>query len=518
MRRMKFKNFIAVLVALSSVYQAAADSAFFTCPNSKGARLELEVGYQAQTIFVPLSRKNADAPGNNILRCADATVAVDWTVGETSKVVEIAIPMGLRKGRKIPLELYNNTQLCDESEIYIVSQQKNDVHNPYWIGERAAETLEYGEWTMDYDVALEKVRTEGGFLMATFSGQLWCPNCTIIENSLFANSSFKKWAKGNKVVLVLFDQPRFGLTAPQLLSYENDPRITDDRKAVSGASYLSRKNISLEEAEAVKERAYTLSYETWLHAASSATATRLSNPTVLFIDNEGHVATRFDGLIKGKRYPIKENLALLDEALFIANGYKTDKPTLEASQYELTLYSTFSAEGILNEVLVNAIGTSHKLKKTSGKLPSGLTLKIDKEARAVYSSGVAKKVGTYEASYAFSERREAQTVTGPAIHFTAHVLDPMLFNAHLGKTIKAKVPLYDSQSNEIGLVSISISKSNKITAKVTGVTKRSLTFRGYWQDIIDGDVITTLVARTGEQLYLTLTKTGEVVAEFGDHE
>ena len=61
----------------------------------------------------------------------------------------------------------------------------NGAENPLWIGERTAETLAFGEWTMDFEAATNKAaRAEGeAYTLVAVSGALWCPDCANTERN-----------------------------------------------------------------------------------------------------------------------------------------------------------------------------------------------------------------------------------------------------------------------------------------------------------------------------------------------
>ena len=115
------------------------------------------------------------------------------------------------EGQQITLELHNSTNgtlgaVVATSHITAVKSE-NSQKNPVGIGEKKAEELEWGEWTMDLDVALQKVRdynsstgeaTSGGgssllnaasskdraYTLLMLAGSLWCPKKEKRQESL----------------------------------------------------------------------------------------------------------------------------------------------------------------------------------------------------------------------------------------------------------------------------------------------------------------------------------------------
>ena len=63
-----------------------------------------------------------------------------------------------------------------------------------------------GRWTQDYDAAVALARKDGLPLLLKFTGSDWCGWCKLMENNVFSQEEFAKWADG-RVVLVTLDFP-----------------------------------------------------------------------------------------------------------------------------------------------------------------------------------------------------------------------------------------------------------------------------------------------------------------------
>lgn len=309
----------AMFAVVSSQAGAAPDGARFMVSGSEHDRLELDAGYWWDSVRVPLVRSEAATVGTNILECAGGgSETVEWRFGETQKVVTVTIPLGGEAGDRIPLVLLAADGSTNAtSDIVVMEGASGTPLEPWWVGELAPSALPWGEWTFDYDAAQSKVAAEGGALLAMFTGPLWCPDCFRIGDSLLADPAFKKWGRDNKVVFVQFDQARLGRSAPRLLSYEPDPRKSG-AESVSGAGYLTRKNVDPDVAAAVIKRTTEFSTRKWLPEGS--TASRLGNPTLLFIGSDGNVSSRVSLLETKDGYPAAENIERLAEALKAAGG------------------------------------------------------------------------------------------------------------------------------------------------------------------------------------------------------
>ena len=163
------------------------------------------------------------------------------------------------------------------------------THNPHFVGE----SFDYGEWTMDIDVATNKVASESGqaFTLVFFSGALWCPWCLGWEQDVLDNAAFLEFARTNNIALVMIDNPKRDGTPPTLLrSAVYSGASNDERNGSSGAAYLEAHGILPEVAEAV------LSRNAALQAAwTTPDATRIGYPTMVLLRQDGSIAGRFSG-------------------------------------------------------------------------------------------------------------------------------------------------------------------------------------------------------------------------------
>lgn len=284
----------------------------FLVPGSVGSRLEYIPGV-TKTVAVPLIRTNGVAnAAANVLKVGSVSHDIAWAAGEKSKTVPVDVS---NVTGNLRLSLYDGESERASSLVYAVTEPENSVRNPSFVGE----DFTWGEWTMDYAAAKTKVAADpDARLLAVFSGVLWCPYCTGIENSLFASSKFKQWASENKVALVLFDQGRATSPAtaagnkwPRLVTYESDPSKAP-ADAVSGAAYVSRKGITAAQATAYMNNVSRYTAK-WL--APGSTAARLGNPTILLIDPDTEsVRGRLVACRDADRvYDPEENVARLAE-------------------------------------------------------------------------------------------------------------------------------------------------------------------------------------------------------------
>ena len=133
---------------------------------TEGNRLEAESGTTSVTIDLVRDAKAAGEAALNILTAtypagkggsAASDTQVRWAAGETAKKVNLPVnTAGLVNGNTITLLLKDeNGEGHSTNRIWYVEKEISES-NPLWIGERTAETLQWGEWTMDFDVAKAK--------------------------------------------------------------------------------------------------------------------------------------------------------------------------------------------------------------------------------------------------------------------------------------------------------------------------------------------------------------------------
>jgi len=219
--------------------------------------------------------------------------------------------------------------------------------NPFWIGEKTAATLQFGEWTMDIDVAMEKVMSFNGrsagdraYALVLVEGYLWCPDCVMADRWFFSYETngvipFKEWARSRNVALSVVDIPNYsmeGYRYGSLLTADTfmtaDSYVTgygtwaadESLRYQSGAEYLSVHGISSEAAAAVIERNRCLVQSDTLHGGfrrpESPNSYRVGVPTLILLRDDGTVAGRFDAFSWSGPSAYSENfLVRLDELL-----------------------------------------------------------------------------------------------------------------------------------------------------------------------------------------------------------
>ena len=212
------------------------------------------------TLFVPVKRESTEATSQTMLigdidssssQLARQTIA--WAANETSKTISIANfnTAFYVAGRTVTLTLLDDEgEAKSTATVKCVAAQANSAANPYWIGEKTADTLAWGEWTMDLDVAKAKVKAyntahanDKAYMVVLMGGSLWCPDCNKTDTYLLNQTAFKTWAQNKKVVFGVVDlppSPQDAASVPSLLDYRPGQSYFGTTPK-SGAGYLSRK-------------------------------------------------------------------------------------------------------------------------------------------------------------------------------------------------------------------------------------------------------------------------------------
>ena len=297
----------------------------FAVGDTESDRLEAEIGTTTQ-VELPLTRASAavSSTSTNSLvitypGAAPTTNVIYWAKGEAETNLTVNIPATLTApNAQIELLLLDAAgKAVATSHVTAVSAPANAPANPLWLGEKPADELAWGEWTMDIDVATNKVNAynagtgnstagSGAALMGAASdkdraytlvlleGALWCPDCKRTDDNLFLQQKFKTWAQENKVALVALDLPSAddtASTAPCLLTTDKALSYSMGVTA-SGASYLSRKMIDKDAAADVLDRNWEIAQKLRLPTASKKY--RPPVPSVFVLRNDGTVAGRIE--------------------------------------------------------------------------------------------------------------------------------------------------------------------------------------------------------------------------------
>ena len=203
---------------------AGGEFGFVYLPPYVDGGAQVERGTDRTTLLLPLTRENASAQSKAAYNWLLTTYPnghvetnkVDWAAGETAKSASVKLNKSWLEGASdvVSLELYSDSvELKDESAVWVVDKVPNSPSNPLFVGERTAGTLNWGEWTMDANAAMQKVAAAGGsesnaYIIVLCGGELWCPDCANTDKYLFDTPAFKDWATNtHNVALVVIDIP-----------------------------------------------------------------------------------------------------------------------------------------------------------------------------------------------------------------------------------------------------------------------------------------------------------------------
>ena len=368
---------LAVAVCAGLVFPGRAAQEIYDGGNTAFAHLEADIA-ETTSVEITLVRNETDEAQGKLVATfpggPTSDVAVNWGAGERSLRLSLSVPSGLSlaDGTTASLSLLDaDDNVLDTSDLWLVENPANSADNPYWIGERTAETLEWGEWTMDLDAAREKAASQGGRLILFFTGELWCPRCLGMETNFFEKAEFKDFAKENKLVFALLDNPKRvagdSATSPADAPTGAPPTLLRPEvgsNGRSGLAYLTRKMIAPEKAEEILVRNHKLGYNDADGRNSIGTQDsvagyrapdgyRTGYPSLLLVRDDGTVAGRLT-IQKWREngeflVPLEENLARFNELLLLA-----DEASEEADNYAATTPLTAAVgDGIVTTLQVN---------------------------------------------------------------------------------------------------------------------------------------------------------------------
>lgn len=313
---------------------------FSTIEETEGNRLEAESGTKEVSFELVRPEANAGVATNNLVTLVGPdgqevqTQSVEWSEGQVNQTVTVDIS-GVtfsKDGDQALIVVKDNDGTPQGTNRVTYVEGENSAYNPLWIGERKATAtrdntkpvLNWGEWTMDLDVAKAKVAAADGdaYTLVDISGSLWCPDCANVERNFSSKkdnagkNKFEEWAKEHQVAFVAIDVPRFetnttASTRPTLLSraayattlarakeYPASGADASLTNAVlrSGLGYLTRKGVSDEEAQVVLERNRQLvsqnTAEGGFHRPEDGSPFRTGVPIFVMLRKDGTVAAR----------------------------------------------------------------------------------------------------------------------------------------------------------------------------------------------------------------------------------
>lgn len=385
-------------------------------------------------VDVELVRDEADAVGGapNLLVASwpdgtASTNAHEWAKGETSAVIRMEIPEGkFSLGECAVLSLYGNGGAAHSTNAIYFVDKENSNDNPLWIGERTAESLSFGEWTMDLDAATNKVAAFDGaaYTLVSVQGSQWCPDCGNADRNFMdiedgeGRNRLRVWAASNNVALVAIDIPNYNgptvtdCATPSLLSRDAyavaiararewpvsgaDPALTN-KMLRSGRAYLSRKMVSAADSEAARVRNHFLvSTNTpfgGYHRPEDTNKNRTGVPIFVLLRKDGSVAarmTRFAAVspMAAGREKWDDYIRRFDEMLEIASA---DAAEIENNDWTTTAETL--ASGVPVEASVSHCDTADWYELVGVRARSVVRLRLSGVSDSVVTLSIAVAKG-----------------------------------------------------------------------------------------------------------------------------
>ena len=541
------------------------------------ARLEAEVGF-TEYVDIPLLRDGAAAAftATNTLTATYGgqeiqRTAIAWQKNQTARTVRVAVPQSAKAGGAVSVALLDDSGAArGQVRIFLVGEQENSTKNPFFIGERTAATLDYGEWTMDLDVAMEKYRNEpDSRLMAVASGSLWCPDCVMTDGHVLETTAFKEWAVDNKVILVDIDVPNFpnttnsaclltrvvGRTSDGYISGRGTLATNELERYQSGAGYLSRHMVSDAAAQATLNRNRSLVGQNTLNGGwndpNRANQNRTGIPNFFALTRDGKLAGTFetfdaigpsefnaaylqrftelvemgangDGDLDNRSWQTTNDSFAGDttttatlSALDLADTYRLAATSAAAASQTITVRGGDDNTTVTVSIIEVVGGTARTVATATGRLSDGVSATgvISSTGGSYYVMVVGEGSGTLAA-----DASAASTVTAYTLAGSRKAIDNPFTNDWTSKALTTTLPLYASDGTTLkGLLALSLKKNGRISAKYSAGGGRLALFTGKWDDDIAADgTATALLTKKNFTLSLVMGADGVVAAEVDD--
>ena len=339
-----------------------------------GHRLEAEAGTTNVTFTLVRDEAAAKVATNHLLTVtgpdgAVATNTVVWQAGEAEQALALDLadyPAFDADGETLTLAVLDAGGEVQDTRTVTFVARANGAENPLWIGERTAETLAFGEWTMDFEAATNKAARADGeaYTLVAVSGALWCPDCANTERNFLdvadaeGENRFKAWAASNGVALVTVDVPKFladgAFESPTFLSrrafattlarmreYPDsgaDAALTNAMLR-SGLGYLTRKGVSDEAAAAALSRNYAFVRRGGLlHSPIDTNDNRTGVPIFVLLRKDGTVAARLTSFaatspMASAREQWGDLIKRFDEMLAVAASAGESSPHADPNEF-----------------------------------------------------------------------------------------------------------------------------------------------------------------------------------------
>ena len=519
----------------------------FRCGDVEGNRLEAEP--MTEYVDVQVVRRaeglsatewlQVDYPGGS----DPAVMAIDWAVGETEKSIRVPTPWA-EDGSRIRLTLVDGDGTAVAvSGITYVNREVGSA-NPLWIGERTVETLEPGEWTMDFGLATAAAagRPDEAFTLALVEGALWNSNTALLAAHVLDRADFRDWARARNVYLAAIDVPE-SAGGVCLLSQ-------------GGAGYMSRKMIDAGKAQEVMGRNAELAAGL-LRRPESGRSDRPDVPVLVLLDKAGAVRGRIELFASSAPLSAAAGyLARMDELLAAAGDPEEERnahwlTAVQEVPSDGSFSGTVSGGDVCDVVRLSGV-PSDALQRADVLFRGGdaeqvceLSLVELRPETATVVASVSGRIGdglslsapvlTKSAAYCLRLRMtglpaDAAAFGAPSDSTVGYEVklahEPLVAAGGSGigasPAFSASVPLTAgidpvARTAVVGLLSVSGSASGKVSAKFSGTESKAVSFSGRWQAVdADGGLHALLTARGGERLYLIRASDGRVTGFLAD--
>ena len=371
-------------------------NAAFACGDGVNSGLQM-VSNMTERVYVPFVRKtnltNVETnwlavtyPGETV---ASTNIEFVWSAtGPAATNIEVAVSVSNRwvKGEKIRLEYLNFDNVSIETNwISCVTVTNGTFDSPWMPGEKTADELGWGEWTLDFAAATNRARRTGGVTIAVLGSPVWT-DAGALFGSKANHAVVTNFCKNANATLAVIDHA--DANGASLLSH-----VVED--GWSGTPFLSRRGLSTADAAVTGLRAEH--DRLWGELQTENNPDRVE-VAVLRTDGTRVGMLKIQRTADGEPTNWDENMARLLELIATANDeYASDchedvnnRPQAGVAELKFTAGSVQVTE--TNSLSVSDRVDFFKLSGLQAKTPIELALVDCNEEKRTQKSGITLSV------------------------------------------------------------------------------------------------------------------------------
>lgn len=354
--------------------------------------------------------------------------------------------------------------------------------------------IKLGEWNRNFNGGLA-IADAFHVPLVVFYGGLSCGKCETLQRACLTDE-FLAWQNANKMVMIFTTDNLYGNASSFAKPAESDgyPFI---------AVYWHRAGESAPSKDSEYYKAFC-GRDGQMLATGGSLASQLIRSIETVTTGYVHDPT------------LDEAIAEHAEMVYLT-------PVTTRLWYDVSAYTSIDMAATFAPQRVYNVSEAYKitLKKISGTLPAGVKL-VCSEGQ-ILLTGAAKTAGHFPYTFSIQQKRSIVTHEGPpiTIDIVVHAANDVASggNALLGSAFNATVPLFLSEAGGKalkGVLDVGHTARNRITAKYSGLPRKTIPFSGAWSLLSDGVAQAVLTARDGSVLVISLGAGGAIEATLSD--